>query len=355
MDAVEFHTLTVSEVERLTDDAVAVTLDVPSDLEEAFDFDPGQHVTIRTSIDGDDVRRSYSICADPASGRLRVGIKRLAGGAFSNWANDHIEPGTKLDVMPPVGEFTVHPDSGAQRHIAAVAAGSGITPVISLATSILEGEPASRLTLVFGNQASRSVMFLEELEGLKDRHTDRFNLVHVLSREEGAVPLFFGRIDHVKLDQLLETVVDAASVDAWYLCGPYELVETANEVLAARGVAEEDVFTELFFNEAVTAPPPEPDDTSGLTEVRFTLEGRASTVFVDPNGLPILDHALQVRRELPFSCRGGMCTTCRAQVIDGEVRMDKNWSLTRDELDAGHILTCQSHPTSEELEITYDV
>jgi ring-1,2-phenylacetyl-CoA epoxidase subunit PaaE len=355
MASVRFHQLTVGDVERLTDDAVAVTLDIPEGLVDQFIHRPGQHVTLRTTIDGVDVRRSYSICSSPTSGRLRVGIKRLEGGAFSTWANTHLVSGATLEVMPPIGDFTIDPDPTRAKHYAAIAAGSGITPVLSHVASILEGEPSSRFTLIFGNRESRSVMFLEELEGLKDRHLDRFHLIHVLSREEASVPLFSGRLDPEKVTDLLDTVVDSTTVDEWYLCGPFEMVEGARTALLERGIAEENIHEELFFSEPRPIPPATPDDTTGLATVRFILDARASTVMVDRDGPPILDHALTVRRELPFSCRGGMCTTCKARVIDGEVRMDKNWSLTDDELAAGYVLTCQSHPVSETLELTYDV
>lgn len=355
MPSVEFHTLRVAEVERLTDDAVAVTFDVPEELTDAFRYLPGQHVTLRASIGGADVRRSYSICAPATSARLRVGIKRLPGGAFSNWANDELEPGRELEVMAPIGEFTIEPDPGRGLHYAAIAAGSGITPILSHVSTVLEVERDSMFTLVFGNRETRSVMFLEELEGLKDRYLDRFNLIHVLSREEAAVPLFSGRLDEEKLAALLSTVVDADTVDHWYLCGPYQMVETAHRLLLDRGVPETRVHTELFFSEPIDLPPPAPADTAGYARVRFELGGRSSTVMVDPGGAPILDHALTVRNELPFSCRGGMCTTCKARVLDGDVRMDKNWSLTDAEIAEGYVLTCQAHPVSEAVELTYDV
>lgn len=355
MDAVRFHTLTVGDVERLTDDAVAVTLEVPDHLALEFAHLPGQHVTLRATIDGVDVRRSYSICSTPAPGSLRVGIKRLEGGAFSTWANTELAPGIAIEVMPPIGEFVIAPDPTRSRHYAAIAAGSGITPVLAHVESVLEEEPDSRFTLIFGNRESRSVMFLEELEGLKDRHLDRFHLVHVLSREEASVPLFCGRLDTERITELLDTVVDADTVDDWYLCGPYQMVEGARRALHERGVADAAIHEELFFSEPIAETIAPPADTAGMSTVRFVLEGRASTVVVDPDGPPILDHALTVRRELPFSCRGGMCTTCRAQVVEGEVRMDKNWSLTADELAAGYVLTCQSHPVSDSVDLSYDV
>lgn len=355
MQAAEFHSLVVAHIVRLTDDAVAVTFAVPPQLADTFRYLPGQHVTLRATIDGEDVRRSYSICANANRGMLRVGIKQLAGGKFSTWANQRLAVGDTLGVMPPVGEFTVVPDPSRSRHLGAIATGSGITPVLSLVWTVLETEAESRFTLVLGNRESRSVMFLEEIAGLKDRYTARFHLIHVLSREEAAVPLFSGRLDAAKLERLLDTVVDAGSVEDWFLCGPYGLVVAARDTLAGRGVVSERIHDELFFSGPPPPAPPRPDAASGLAQVRFTLEGRASQVMVDPDGAPILDYALTVRRELPFSCRGGMCTSCRARLIAGKVRLDKNWSLTESELAAGQVLTCQAHPTTEAVDLTYDL
>lgn len=355
MEAAEFHPLEVAAVERLTDDAVAVTFEVPADLAARFRYRPGQHVTVRASIEGEDVRRSYSICANATTGTLRVGIKRLAGGTFSTWANESLEVGQELGVAAPVGEFTIESSRHEARHYGAIAAGSGITPVLSLISTALELEPESRFTLLFGNRESRTIMFLDELEGLKDRYPDRFHLIHVLSREEAIVPLFSGRLDAEKLARLLDVVVDDATVDDWYLCGPHEMVEMARSVLTDRGVDVDSIHDELFFSGPPPEIPLEVDDQTDLPLVRFTLEGRTSQVRVPPQGAPILDYALGVRRELPFSCRGGMCTSCRARVVDGEVRLDKNWSLTAEELEAGQVLTCQSHPVGGDVELTYDL
>jgi ring-1,2-phenylacetyl-CoA epoxidase subunit PaaE len=354
--AVTFHPLRIAEVHPETDEAVSVTFDVPPALADEFRYLPGQHVTLRAMIDGEDVRRSYSICANAVSGALRVGIKRLAGGAFSTFATTRLNSGDTLDVMPPVGEFTLSPDPANRRHVAAVAAGSGITPVLSLASTLLAVEPQSRFTLVFGNRQARTVMFLEEVEGLKDRYADRFHLIHVLSREGAAAPLFTGRLDEDKLDELLDRVVDTASVDDWYLCGPYDMVSAARRVLERRGVAAQCVHDELFFAgplDASQLPPPPPEDEEGTVLLSFVLEGRSSTVRMRPD-TAVLDAALSVRRELPFSCKGGMCASCKARVLEGEVAMTKNFALTADDLDAGYVLTCQAHPVTERIVVDYD-
>lgn len=353
--ALEFHQLEIEDVDQLTDDAVAVTMAVPPDLRETFRYLPGQHVTLRAFVDHEDVRRSYSICANANRGTLRVGIKKLGGGAFSTWATSSLQPGETVDVMPPVGEFTITPDPDAANHYGAIAAGSGITPILSLIATTLDSEPNSRWTLVFGNKAARTIMFLDELAGLKDRYLDRFHLVHILSREQPEIPLFGGRIDRRKLRDLFDTIIDRESVDAWYLCGPFEMVQAARQLLEGEGVPLADLHDELFFAGPLDLSelPSEPEHHEGTVELRLTLEGRSSTVRMRPE-TAILDAALNVRRELPFSCKGGMCASCKAKLVSGKVEMDKNYALVQSDLEAGFILTCQSHPTTDEVVVDYD-
>jgi ring-1,2-phenylacetyl-CoA epoxidase subunit PaaE len=351
---VEFHPLTVAAVDALTDESVAVTFRVSDELRDAFRYQPGQHVTMRSEIDGKDVRRSYSICANANRGTLRVGIKRLPGGAFSTWATQHLAAGDVIDVTPPVGEFTIDPDPVSTNHYGAIVAGSGITPVLSLVSTTLETEPRSRWTVIYGNRAARTVMFLDEIEGLKDLHPARLQIVHLLSREDPGLDLFAGRIDNAKLESLFSTVVDADRVDRWFLCGPYEMVTAARELLAERGVSEEDIRDELFFAGPPTAPPPPPpDDEAGTVQLTVILDGRASDVRMRPE-TTVLDAAMSVRSELPYSCKGGMCATCKAKVIEGDVSMDKNYALVTTDLEQGFVLTCQSHPTGDRLIVDYD-
>jgi ring-1,2-phenylacetyl-CoA epoxidase subunit PaaE len=354
--AVEYHPLSVAAVERLTTDAVAVTFDVPAEIADRFAYLPGQHVALRADIDGEDVRRTYSICANARTGKLRVGIKQVPGGEFSTFATTRLAPGDIIGVSPPYGEFTIEPEAGRARHYAAIAAGSGITPVLAMVSSVLATESGSRFTLLFGNRTAGSIMFREELAGLKDRYPARFQLVHVLSREAQLIPAFSGRLDPERINLLLDEIVDSESVAAWFLCGPYELVRDAREALRGRGVAAGTIQDELFFSAPTPpAPPPPPVDTSGHAAVTFTLDGRTATVLVDPAGPPILSYALEQRRDTPFSCRGGMCTTCKARVSEGRATLDRNFALTADDLEQGYILTCQAHPSSETLTITYDV
>ena len=356
MTAPVFHALTVDDVEPLTDEAVALTFAVPDDLSDAYRYLPGQHVTLKATIDGQDVRRSYSICANANDGRLRVGIKRLHGGVFSTFATTAVRSGDVIEVMPPVGEFTISPDAAVARRYGAVAAGSGITPVLSLIATVLDSEPASTFTLIYGNRNAGAIMFLEELEGLKDRYPDRFQLVHVLTGEIAMVPLFSGRLDEEKLASLFDRVVDASHIDEWYLCGPYEVVTAAQQVLAARGVADDRVHDELFFAGPVdpsSIPPPPADDEAGTVALTFALDGRTSQVRMRPE-TAVLDAALAVRPELPFSCKGGMCASCKARVLSGTVEMAKNFALVDEDLAAGYVLTCQAHPTSEQVTVDFD-
>lgn len=351
-EPLRFHALTVEAVEPLTDDAVAITLEVPEDLRHAFTWQPGQHVTVRAEIDGEDVRRSYSLCSDARSGPVRIGVKRIPDGTFSTHATTSLRPGDTLDVMPPVGDF-VHAADTPGRFVA-VAAGSGITPVLSMIETSLASTPDAEWTLLFGNRTSRSIMFLSELEALKNRFTSRLQMLHVLSREPHEVPLFEGRLDGPKLRSILAMLIDPESVDGWYLCGPLGLVEDATEVLEREGVPADRIHRELFFDERIESVPVVDGAVEGMAAVTVTLDGRSSVVWVDPDGAPILDHARTVRSEVPFACKGGMCATCKAVVVRGEVRMDKNYALTADERDAGYVLTCQAHPVTDEVSLSYD-
>lgn len=356
MEAPVFHRLCVAEVQRETDQSVAVTFEVPSHLKRDFRYLPGQHVTLRAEIDGEDVRRSYSLCADAATGRLRVGIKRLRNGKFSTYANSVLRTGDFLDVMPPVGDFTVVPDPASTRHYAAVAAGSGITPVLSLISTTLRAEPGCSWTLLLGNRSAASIMFLEELAALKDRYRDRFHLIHVLSREQQSSPLLSGRIDQGRLEAIFAALVNPDSVDLWFLCGPYQMVTMVRESLEARGTRSENIRDELFFAgppPAVSGDAPEAGPDASSVELTFTLDGRTSTVSMGPD-TRVLDAALKVRHELPWSCRGGMCASCKAQVIEGEVTMEHNYALVAEDLEAGFVLTCQAVPRTERLVVDFD-
>jgi ring-1,2-phenylacetyl-CoA epoxidase subunit PaaE len=347
-----FHTLRVAGVERLCDDAVAVTFEVPEHLRSAFAFRPGQYLTLRTVRDGVEERRSYSICA-PAGAAPRVGVRRVTDGLFSEWLVDRLVAGDELEVAPPAGSFT--PELRADTHHGLVAAGSGITPVLSIAASVLAAHPDTRVTLVYGNRRTDTVMFTEELADLKNAFGPRLQLIHTLSREPMAAEISSGRLDGERLARILDALVDVADVDEWWLCGPLGMTTEARAVLLERGVAGSQVHRELFY---VDEPPPEvvrtePGVEGATSEVTIVLEGRTTTLTL-PRTEPILDAAQHVRADLPFACKGGVCGTCRARVTTGEVEMRRNFALEDDELAAGFVLTCQARPTTDTVTVDYD-
>ena len=356
-----FHPLTVASVERLTEDAVAVTFAVPEELVDEFAFDPGQHVTLRSTIRGDEVRQSYSICqsrhADPAGVSLRVAAARVPEGRMSNWLNDGVSPGDVVDVMTPQGSFTCPTRPDGIRHHVAIAAGSGITPVLSLLTTALEEEPGSRATLLFGNRRTSSIMFLEELEDLKNRFPGRFHLVNVLSREAQDVELFHGRLDAERLTEIFGSLLPVGSVDEWYLCGPFGMVTGAEALLTERGVDPRHIHHEIFHVDDGTRPkrtvvvdagaPPE-------ATVTVNLDGRTTVIPMPSRQESILDATLRARPDAPYSCTGGVCGTCRARLVSGEVRMDRNYALEPEEVAAGIVLACQSHPVTDAVSLDYD-
>ncbi|MFI5915482.1 1,2-phenylacetyl-CoA epoxidase subunit PaaE [Dactylosporangium sp. NPDC051541] len=356
----QFHRLAVVDVERLTDDAVAVTFDVPAGLRELFTFQAGQHLTVRRhSENGEEIRRSYSISSTPsrlrADGELRIGIKRVVGGLFSTYALSGLAPGDEVDVLPPLGHFTTAFDPGRERHYAAIAAGSGITPVLSLAATALELESKSKVSLVYGNRAAVSVMFAEELADLKDRYRERLHVMHVLSREQQESALLSGRLDEARIGAILDALLPAGAVDEWFLCGPHGMVLDAKIALSGRGVADQAVHTELFHvdDSPPVARPAAQADPGDQAEVAIVLDGRATT-FTMAHDERVLDAALRARPELPYACKGGVCSTCRAKVVEGRVEMARNFALEPDELAAGYVLTCQSMPITDRVVVDFD-
>ncbi len=346
-----FHSLTVREIEPLTDDSAAVTFDVPDDLATAFDFAAGQSLTLRRMIDGVEHRRSYSICA-PVGEPLRIGIRVIPDGLFSRWLVHEVEPGAVIDVQTPSGSFRADPAKGG-RHLC-IAAGSGITPMLSVAASVLRNPNAS-VTLLYGNRTTSSVMFAEELADLKNSYCDRFNLMHVLSREPRDVDLFTGRIEGARLREILSSLVPLQDIDHVWLCGPLAMIQDTREVLAELGVAADKVHFELFF---VDEPPPQLRHADKLVEgvtsdVTVVLDGRSTTTPM-LRAVTILDSAQQTRTDLPFACKGGVCGTCRAKVCDGEVEMVRNYALEAEEVADGFVLTCQTFPISDAVTVDFD-
>jgi ring-1,2-phenylacetyl-CoA epoxidase subunit PaaE len=352
-----FHHLRVAEVDRLTDDSVAITFDIPDELRDAYRFNPGQHVTIRCDLGGCGVRRNYSICSPASCGRLRIGVKRLPGGAFSSYAIERLRPGDLLEVMTPTGRFFTPLDPVNAKHYAAIAAGSGITPIMSLLASALEAEPRSQATLLYGNRTTSSIMFLEELQDLKDRYPDRLWMLNFLSREPQEAAVLSGRINRARLARLFATVLPPGEVDEWFLCGPFEMVQEVRAALASSGVPDARVHTELFH---VGALPPRPTAAqppaaaAGRSTVTVNLDGRATSLELARDGEPILDAVLRARPDAPYACKGGVCGTCRAKLVEGTVGMERTYALEQDEIGRGYVLTCQSHPTSDTVVLDYD-
>ncbi|GER22489.1 phenylacetic acid degradation protein [Zafaria cholistanensis] len=372
-----FHPLQVAQVRRLTADAIEVTFAVPEELAGQYDYIPGQYVALRKELpDAEgklhEVRRSYSICAEPTPGEIRVAIKRDLGGQFSTWANESLKAGDTLDVMSPAGAFISRHkmtglndpssiDTDTDHVFVAVAAGSGITPVLAIARTVLAASENARFDLIYANKAAMDVMFLEELADLKDRYPARFALHHVLSREQRISPLLSGRIDSEKLNSLLGSVIRADQVDEWFLCGPFELVQLVRDNLAAQGVEAEKVRFELFTTGQPNRPegnigrPVEFDESGENFEIEFRLDGLQGQVKSPAKAREtILNAALRVRPDVPFACAGGVCGTCRAKVVAGTVEMDENYALEPDEVAQGYVLTCQSRPTSETVSVDFD-
>ncbi|MFG3347710.1 2Fe-2S iron-sulfur cluster-binding protein [Streptomyces sp. NPDC048018] len=351
-----FHPLRVSEVEQLTDDSVAVTFTVPAELVDAYRHTPGQHLALRrTAADGTEIRRTYSICAPAAADGetpvLRVGIRHVDGGEFSTYALKELAVGDLVEVMEPMGRFVLAPRPG---HFAAVVGGSGITPVLSMAATLLARQPDARFCLVRSDRTEASTMFLDEVADLKDRYPDRFQLITVLSREEQQAGLPSGRLDAERLTALLPALLPVGEIDGWFLCGPFGLVQSAEQALHGLGVDRARVHQEIFHVDDGTGPTPAAAaDAPAHATLTATLHGRSGNWPVQ-RGETLLDTVLRARADAPYACKGGVCGTCRAFLVTGEVRMDRNFALEPEETDAGYVLACQSRPATPEVELDFD-
>jgi ring-1,2-phenylacetyl-CoA epoxidase subunit PaaE len=353
-----FHILRIAEVIEETADAKSIRFELPEELRQEFSFKPGQHLTLKADIQGEDIRRTYSLCVAPQDGELKVTVKRIGGGVFSNWANDNLKPGNELEVMAPHGSFTWNFDPAASNHYAGFAGGSGITPILSLLKTALITEPESRFTLFYGNRDSSSVIFLEELAQLKNRFMNRFQVHHFLAEEAEDIDLFNGLLDRTKCDLILGSLVEPQEITAFFICGPGPMMDAAEEALQSVGVAHDKILVERF-----TAGRPSAalaaqmqalqSQAQGLTML-VTLDGRKRRVLFDAEAGNILDSARLAGLPAPYACKAGVCATCRARVVSGDVEMAARYGLSDDEVAAGYVLTCQSVPRGEGVEVDYD-
>jgi len=354
----KFYPLTVAKVKHETRDAIAVTFDVPVELKAQFAYQQGQHLTLRAMIDGEDVRRSYSICSAVQDDSLRVAIKRVSGGQFSSWANEHLKPGATLEVMPPMGHFNVPLDPDSERHYLAFAAGSGITPILSIVKTTLLAAPKSRFTIVYGNRASSSVIFRDELTDLKDTYMDRLKLVYVMSREQQDIELFNGRITEEKCGLFLKHWIAIDDIDVAFICGPEDMMHGVSRSLQAAGLAKEKIRIELF---AASIPKHEHKPRkveagqAHHTEVTVIMDGNAASFTMDKDKESILDAGLRAGIDMRYSCKGGVCSTCRCKVLDGQVEMDVNYALEDYEVARGFVLSCQSFPITDKVVVDFDI
>jgi ring-1,2-phenylacetyl-CoA epoxidase subunit PaaE len=354
--APRFHRLAVSDLRREASDAVSMTFAIPRELSDDYAFDPGQYLTLRTVLDGEEVRRSYSICSGPDDGEIRIAVKKIDGGAFSSWAADELKAGDELDVMMPTGRFGVaHAPDEARTYIG-FAAGSGITPILSIVKGVLAREPDSRFFLFYGNRSTAGMLFREALEELKDRFMQRLSVFHVISGEEQDIPILYGRLDGNKVRALLRSLVPATSVDHIFICGPSGMSEDIEATCRDIGIAEDRIHVERFVSEFGGKPRPKMVVLASAPPKAFAslvIDGKRREVPV-AEGEAILDAALRAGMDLPFACKGGMCSTCRAKLVEGEAQMEVNYSLEPWELKAGFILTCQARPTTDRVVVDYD-
>lgn len=352
----KFHSLKVLEVTKETEDAVSIAFEVPADLKDEYSYKSGQYLTLKAIVDGEELRRSYSLCSAPFENEWRVAIKQVDKGKFSTFANTKLKSGDLMDVMTPMGNFAIETDPSKKGSYVLFAAGSGITPVLSIAKSILKNEPNSDVTLFYGNKGVNSVIFKEEIEGLKNQYMNRLRVIHIFSRENLGNKIQKGRIDQEKANELFKAFLKGTEIDGVYICGPEAMILGVKDSMIANGVHESRVHFELFTTPSAKAKSVELPTNSPKIESNITIimDGDEYDVHLDSTGKNILDAAYDSGADLPFACKGGVCCTCKAKIIEGSVRMDVNYALEKDEVEAGYILTCQSHPTSDKLIISFD-
>jgi len=357
--SIHFHKLVVKQVRRETPECVSVQFEIPEEIKNDFAFRHGQSLTMRTFLNDEEVRRTYSICSSPLENEWRVAIKKQEGGVFSAFANEKLKQGDVLEVMQPVGKFYTELDPSNKKNYVAFAAGSGITPVISIIKTTLKTERKSQFTLVYGNRNKNSIIFKEELEGLKDKFIDRFRIIHILSRERADAPVNSGRIDADKLSTL-HKLINYKTTDEFFICGPEEMIFSVKGFLETNGINKKKIHFELFTTpgekkSGVRSRESGAKSTGPQSKISVKLDGRTFDFDLGMNDEPILDAALKQGADLPFACKGGVCTTCKARLIEGEVDMEVHWGLEEEEIEQGYILTCQSHPKTEKVVVDFDI
>lgn len=351
----KFHTLTVKEVRRETEDTVSVAFDVPADLQNDYNYLSGQYLTLRTIVENEDIRRSYSLCSAPFENEYRVAVKQVEDGKFSTFVNTSLKAGDQLEVMTPMGNFVLHTNPTAQKSYVLFAAGSGITPILSILKQVMQEEPLSDVTLFYGNKNFASIIFREEIEALKNKYMSRLRVVHVLSRESLGNKIQKGRIDGQKCTDLHQAFLTNWEISEVFICGPEEMILSVKDSLDALGVPKEKVHFELFTTAGSTAKKKEEYTGPQVNaNVQVILDGDTYDLALGSDGDTILDAAFKAGADLPFACKGGVCCTCKAKVIEGEARMDVNYALDAEEVAAGYILTCQAHPVTEKLVVSFD-
>jgi ring-1,2-phenylacetyl-CoA epoxidase subunit PaaE len=350
-----FHSIGLKSVLRITEDAAELTLDLPEELHEVFHFEAGQYVTFKIILDGEEVRRSYSLCSAPFENVWKVGIKRVKGGAFSNFAIDHLKSGDVLDVMAPMGNFKFIPQKDGARHLVLFAAGSGITPILSIAKTVLKEEPSSTVTLFYGNKGFSSIMFLEDIEALKNKYLNRLRIIHVLSRENQGIPLQKGRIDAEKLDKLHSAFLRGLTIDDVYVCGPEAMILAVKNYFEAMGLNKSSIHFELFHSGIAKTTSAHEGQIQGITcSVQLILDDDSIDFEMTKDDDNLLEAAQRAGADVPFACKGGVCCTCKAKILEGSASMRVNYALEPEEVEQGYVLTCQAVPSSSKITVSFD-
>lgn len=357
--SLHFHQLRIKEVRKETADCVSIVFDIPTDLEQLYSFKQGQYITIKKDFNGESVRRNYSICSSPFDHELRIAVKKIPGGVFSSYANDLLQKADTLEVLPPAGKFFTELRAEQENNYVAFAAGSGITPILSIIKTTLQTESKSSFTLVYGNRNRYSILFKEALEALKNKYLDRFRIIYILSREKTDSEIHFGRIDEAKCKTILNSTINPQKINAFFLCGPEEMIFSVKSYLSSIGISDSKIHFELFnisTNSPKTNAKVSTAADAGLnSKITVIQDGRSFDFLLPYQGNSILNAAMATGADLPYACKKGMCCTCKAKLVEGEVEMDRVYGLESDEIDQGFILTCQAHPRSEKIVVDFDI